>query len=396
MGTTTDLGKINLTTTLEQVLVRGYATREEAYQLIKVQGTNLLELMKAASVIRDEGKGNTVTYSRKVFIPLTNMCRNTCGYCTFVKDPDHPEAHIMSPDEVYSQLVKAEDMGCKEVLVSLGERPELRYPLAKEGLKKLGYSKMLDYIYDICNLIIDKTTMIPHTNAGSLKYEEMKKLKDVNGSMGMMLESINPNLDAHRGCPDKIPLVRLNTIRYAGELKIPFTTGILIGIGESLEDRVDSMFAILDQHKEYGYVQEIIVQNFRAKADTSMAAWPEPTIWDMVRSIAVCRLIFGKEMNIQAPPNLTPQIHQLFLLAGINDWGGISPLTPDFINPEKPWPHIQQLNKACSELGFELRERLTIYPEYLNDLTYEQTIFQSRIDPLVDNSRLVRREMTIC
>ncbi|RFU64869.1 7,8-didemethyl-8-hydroxy-5-deazariboflavin synthase CofG [Peribacillus glennii] len=395
MGNITNSEQKSVTQVLEDIQIRGYATQEEAYQLINVQGTQLLELMRVASAFRDERKGNTVTYSRKVFIPLTNMCRNTCGYCTFVKDPSDPEAHIMAPSEVYSQLMRAEAMGCKEVLISLGERPELRYPLAKEKLKKLGYDKMLDYVYDICQLIIDKTSMIPHTNAGALKFKELKKLKDVNGSMGMMLESINPKLNAHEGCPDKLPVVRLNTLRYAGELQIPFTTGILIGIGESLKDRVDSMFAILDEHKKHQHIQEIIIQNFRSKKGTAMGNSPEPNIWDMVRSIAVCRLIFGKDVNIQAPPNLTPNIHQLFLLAGINDWGGISPLTPDFINPEKPWPHIWELHRICSELGFELRERLTVYPEYLIDSTYKREVFKSRIDHLIDETRLVRREMTV-
>ena len=380
----------------ETIAKRGFALQNEAYQLMTVQGSEILDLMRLASSFRDQEKGRTVTYSRKIFIPLTNMCRNTCGYCTFVKSPEDPSAHLMSPNEVRAQLRLAEASGCKEVLISLGERPELRYSLAKEWLNKLGYKRMLDYVYDTCRMIIAETQMIPHTNAGALKYEELKVLKEVNGSMGVMLESINPDLIAHQGCPDKHPRVRLNTIRYAGELKIPFTTGILIGIGETLKDRVDSLFAIRDLHQKYGHIQEIIIQNFRSKGNTCMADWPEPTIWDMVRTIAVCRLIFGAEMNIQAPPNLTPEMHQLFLLAGINDWGGISPVTPDFINPEKPWPMISHLNDVCGELGFSLRERLTIYPEYLKQIDFQQTTFHSRIKPLIDHDFLVKKEMTLC
>lgn len=380
---------------LNNVLEKGCATKEEAYALINVQGTDILLLMEAASLIRTQEKGNTVTYSRKIFIPLTNMCRNTCSYCTFVKAPDHPEAHIMSLDEVRGQLKKGEDTGCKEVLISLGERPELRYSYSKEWLNSLGYRRMIDYVYDTCDMILQESSMIPHTNAGALKFEELKLLKEVNGSMGMMLESINPNLEAHKDCPDKHPRVRLNTIRYAGELKIPFTTGILIGIGESHKDRVDSLFAILEEHHKYGHIQEIIIQNFRAKKETNMSSWPEPTVWDMVKVIAISRLIFGEKMSIQAPPNLTPEMHQLFLLAGINDWGGISPVTPDFINPEKPWPHIVNLKKVCSELGFELRERLTVYPTYLQTAKFHSHIY-SRIEDYADEEGLVKREMTIC
>lgn len=380
---------------LNSILERGYASKEEAYQLIDIQGTNILSLMEAASLIRDQGKGNTVTYSRKIFIPLTNMCRNTCSYCTFVKAPDHPEAHIMSPNEVRSQLKKGEGTGCKEVLVSLGERPELRYGYSKEWLNTLGYRRMIDYVYDTCDMILQESSMIPHTNAGALKYEELKLLKEVNGSMGMMLESINPNLEAHKDCPDKHPQVRLNTIRYAGELNIPFTTGILIGIGENSKDRVDSLFSILEEHQAYGHIQEIIIQNFRAKKETNMSTWPEPTVWDMVKVIAISRLIFGEKMSIQAPPNLTPEMHQLFLLAGINDWGGISPVTPDFINPEKPWPHIQNLKEVCMELGFELRERFTVYPTYLQSSNFQSHVL-SRIQQYADMDGLVKREMTIC
>ncbi|WP_078427723.1 7,8-didemethyl-8-hydroxy-5-deazariboflavin synthase CofG [Alkalihalobacterium alkalinitrilicum] len=381
---------------LNIILKRGHAKRNEAYQLIKANGTDLLELLKVSSLLRDQSKGKTVTYSRKVFIPLTNMCRNTCSYCTFVKGPDNPDAHIMNPDEVRAKLKQAEASGCKEVLISLGERPELRYEFTKKWLNKLGYKRMVDYVYDICEMVIKETSMIPHTNAGALKVEEIKKLKMVNGSMGMMLESNNPNLSVHRDCPDKHPMVRLNTIRYAGELKVPFTTGILIGIGESLEDRVDSLFDILELHKKYNHIQEIIIQNFRAKKDTKMANSEEPTIWDMVRTIAVCRLIFGRQMNIQAPPNLTPEMHQLFLLAGINDWGGISPVTPDYINPEKPWPNITALNSVCSELGFTLRERLTVYPEYVYDADFNQEVFTKRIYDFIDERKLVKEEWATC
>ncbi|MFQ5934242.1 MAG: 7,8-didemethyl-8-hydroxy-5-deazariboflavin synthase CofG, partial [Dehalococcoidia bacterium] len=311
--------------------LHGGITRDEAYQLIRATGSLVPALMSCASRIRDKHRGRRIAYSRKVFIPLTNLCRDRCGYCTFVKAPSHPQAHTMTPEEVLGVAEAGRQAGCKEALFSLGEKPEEVHPLARKHLEQLGYPTMTDYLIAMCGLVIEETGLLPHCNSGVLEREEVAELKEVNASMGLMLENISPRLmergQAHYGCVGKHPEVRMATMRYAGEMKIPFTTGILIGIGETLEERVDSLFAIKELHEEYGHIQEVIIQNFRAKPDTRMRGFQEPTSVDMVVTIAVARLILGGEMNVQAPPNLTPEAYQFYLLAGINDWGGISPIT---------------------------------------------------------------------
>ena len=329
---------------------------------------DLPTLMSSACEVRDASWGSRVTYSRKVFIPLTNMCRDTCGYCTFVQHPDSPGAQLMTPDEVLRKVRAAEAMGCKEALFSLGEKPEVRYPRAAEMLRALGYRSTVDYLRDICEMVLAETSLIPHVNAGTLDEAEIRTLKPVSGSMGMMLESLSLRLmqkgGPHYACPDKAPKVRLNTLRFAGEQGVPFTTGLLIGIGETWEERVEALEAINEMHLKYGHIQEVIVQNFRAKAGTAMEYAPEPDLEEMLRTLAIARLILDPSISLQAPPNLAGE-HLQYLDAGINDFGGISPVSLDYINPERAWPVLKQLQAQVDAKGFQLQERLTVYPDYL-------------------------------
>jgi 7,8-didemethyl-8-hydroxy-5-deazariboflavin synthase CofG subunit len=359
----------HISTILEKALANEILSTEEGYQLIRVADEEIPTLLTAASKLRDQHKGRTVTYSRKVFLPITNLCRDRCSYCTFRKDPRDPDAWTMSPEDLHSWLDRARAQGCKEALMCLGDKPELAYSSYRKTLAGFGHSTTTEYIYRACEMALEYG-ILPHTNAGVMNSDEMKLLKDVNVSLGLMLENISPRLRqkgmAHFSAPDKDPAVRVRMIREAGELEIPFTTGILIGIGETLEERVDSLQAIRELHRDYGHIQEVIVQNFRAKPNTRMAAAPEPESFDMAKTVAVARLLLGGAMNLQAPPNLSPEDHKLLLRAGINDWGGISPVTKDYVNPEAAWPHIAALGRTCQEEGFTLRERLAIYPEYIN------------------------------
>ena len=330
----------------------------------------LADLMNRASEKRDARWGSIVTYSRKVFVPLTNMCRDTCGYCTFVKHPDSPEANIMTPDEVLRVAKKGEVNGCKELLFSLGERPELRYEKSKEMLCALGYAKMTDYLRDMCEMVLQETSLLPHVNSGTLTNDEIDILRPVTGSMGMMLETLSRRLNrkggAHYACPDKVPLQRLRTLKRTGKKNVPFTTGILIGIGETREERLEALREINLIHQEYGHIQEVIIQNFQSKPDIEMALHPEPSLTEMLWTIANARLILDADISIQAPPNLS-QRHIDYLKAGINDWGGISPITIDFINPQHDWPEIRELMKATSKAGHILKERLTVYPSFFKN-----------------------------
>ena len=369
----------------------------EAYDLIRSTGAEFEDLLAAAARLREQRTGDTITYSRKVFIPLTNLCRDQCGYCTFARKADDPRAHTMSPDEVLAVAEAGRRAGCKEALFSLGERPEQRYPAYRRWLQDSGYASTIDYLADMCRLVLERTGLLPHANPGTLTREEMAKLRPVNASMGMMLESVSERLlqpgMAHHACPDKAPAARLATLEAAGELHVPFTTGILIGIGETLEERVDSLLAIREIHKRYGHIQEVIIQNFRAKADTRFAQWPEPDAMDLVRTAAVARLIFGPEVNVQIPPNLTPGEYGMLLGAGINDWGGISPVTLDFINPEKAWPQVRSLREFTEAAGFRLRERLAIYPEYVRKQNgFLPEGMRARVQALADSAGLVRQE----
>ena len=341
----------------------------EAYRLINVAGPELEPLISDAGALRDEYKGRTVTYSRKIFLPITNLCRDRCSYCTFRKDPNDPDAWTMSPAEIDDVLIRGSERGCKEALMCLGDKPEAAFPQYRETLQQLGHRSTAEYVARACGMAIDRG-FLPHTNAGVLSRDEMEMLKPLNVSLGLMLENVSPRLSQrgmpHFSAPDKHPSVRLRMIREAGELSIAFTTGILIGIGETLEERVDSLIAIRDLHEQFGHIQEVIIQNFRAKPDTRMAGFDEPDAIDIARTIAVARLLLGGRMNIQAPPNLNPNDHRLLLRAGINDWGGISPVTRDYVNPEAAWPHVEKLAQTCRSEGFTLRERLAIYEEYID------------------------------
>ena len=343
--------------------------REDAYRLAQYAPEDLDSLCGAASVIRDRGKGRDVSFSPKVFIPLTRLCRDFCGYCTFRQSPEEAERLYMDPEEVVEVAKAGERLGCTEALFTLGERPEQRYPEAKEWLKRRGYKTTFQYLRDMCELVTQESSLLPHANPGTMSRREMAGLRDVNASMGLMLENVSPRLfeagGPHELAPSKRPRVRIRTVEIAGEQKIAFTTGILIGIGETLEERVDSLLMIRELQRRYGHIQEVIVQNFRAKPNTSMAESLEPTTQDLLWTVAVSRLILGPQFNIQVPPNLSAQDYPLALLAGINDWGGISPVTIDYVNPEAPWPQMMELKGRTEELGFTLRPRLPIYPEYI-------------------------------
>ena len=346
-------------------------------------GPDLPKLLKQASAIRDKHWGKQITYSRKVFVPLTNMCRDTCSYCTFVKHPDKPEAKILTPDEVLTTARNGEKFGCKEILFSLGEKPELKYKKAKQDLAKLGQSTMIGYLKEMCDLVLKETSLLPHINAGTLSEEEIDELKPVSASMGMMLETITKRLGEkggpHYACPDKTPIQRLRTLHRAGKKNVPFTTGLLIGIGETLEERIEALEEINSIHKQYGHIQEVIVQNFTRKSDIKMANHPEPSLEDMLLTLSIARIILSPDISLQAPPNLSSR-HIKYIQAGINDWGGISPLTIDFINPERAWPDISALAMSCGDIGYELKERLTVYPKFINQpCTYLNKAMNERV-----------------
>ena len=343
-------------------------SREAALDLIRCSDDDLPWLLAAARASKERFKPGVITYSRKVFIPLTNLCRDYCGYCTFRRDPGEAGAHTMTPDEVLAVAQAGEKLGCTEALFSLGDKPELLFPEMRETLRRLGYKSTLHYLEAMCELVLRETSLLPHPNPGLLSPEWIARLAAVSPSMGLMLETTNTALRApgaaHDNAPDKVPSRRLRTIEDAGKQNVPFTTGLLIGIGESPADRVDTLIAIRNLHDRYGNIQEVIVQNFRVKPGIPMAHWPEPSRGEMLRAVAVARLLLPN-MNIQAPPNLSAPYYEELVDAGINDWGGISPLTPDYINPERPWPHLEQLRLRTEAKGFALRQRLPVYPEFL-------------------------------
>ena len=342
--------------------------RADAIRLLSCDRQEIEELLDHAGDLRDARKGRVVTYSPKVFLPVTNLCRDRCRYCTFRKDPWDDGAWTMAPGEVRDWSRRGQRLGCREALMCLGDRPEAVFRQYRALLAVLGYDSTIDYVARACEIALAEG-LWPHTNAGVLSAEELARLRPVNVSMGLMLENVSPRLRArggpHYAAPDKDPAIRLRTIADAGELRIPFTTGILIGIGETIEERADSLLAIRELHDRHGHIQEVIVQNFRRKPEIPMHDAPEPDDLDVARTVAAARLILGGEMNLQAPPNLNPHNHRRLLRAGINDWGGISPLTVDYVNPEAPWPHLRKLAASCREEGFTLRPRLPVYSEYL-------------------------------
>ncbi len=367
----------------------------DSRELIRV--TDLEVLLPLATKVRDLAHPTAISYSRKVFVPLTHLCRDVCHYCTFAQVPRKLEVAYMSPEQVLEIARQGADAGCKEILFTLGDKPEARYKAAREGLKALGYGTTLEYLRAMAELVLTETGLFPHLNPGLMTREEMAALRKVSISMGIMLESASDRLTEkgmpHYGSPDKVPARRLETIRLAGELGVPFTSGILIGIGETRAERIDSLLALRHASQDHGQIQELIIQNFRAKPGTKMVDAPEPDLDELLWTIAVARLLFGSEMNIQAPPNLSPGVFHRIIASGINDWGGVSPVTPDFVNPEAPWPHLEELAKETAREGKVLVERLAVYPSHLKSL---DRWIDSELQPLVrselDGEGFVRRE----
>lgn len=353
------------------------------------------ELARTASALRDETAANRISYSRKVFIPLTRLCRDVCHYCTFAKTPRQLDALYMSEAEVLKVAIAGASHGCKEALFTLGERPELRYRAARDALKQLGYPTTLSYLAHVAKRVLDETGLLPHINAGTMDAAEIDMLRPVSASMGIMLESASKRLCAkgmpHYGSPDKHPTERLRTIELAGKKHVPLTSGILIGIGETRSERVEALLALRQLHERYGHIQEVIVQNFRAKQDTKMAGVAEPSLDDLLWTIAVARIVLPKDITVQVPPNLNPGVLPQLVAAGISDWGGVSPLTPDYVNPEAPWPHLEQLRSQTAAASKVLCERLTVYPNWQNERWLDKRL-QQPVRLLSDSSGLARNE----
>ena len=354
-------------------------------------------LMAEAARLRDIGHGNVVSYSRKVFIPLTHLCRDVCHYCTFAHRPVRGARGFLDPDQVLEIARAGEGAGCREALFTLGDKPELRYAAAREELHKLGHATTLSYLAAMCDLVLRETSLLPHVNPGVMTSADVAMLRKVSVSQGIMLESTSERLcdkgGVHYGSPDKAPAVRLATLQAAGELKVPFTTGVLIGIGETRAERIDALLAIRALHENYGHIQEVIIQNFRAKPGTAMANAPEPELDELMWTLAMARLIFGAHMNLQAPPNLTPHAYPSLIAAGLNDWGGVSPVTPDHVNPEAPWPEIAGLRDHTERAGKVLVERLAVYPNYCRDAaSWEDAALVARVLRAVDTDGFARTE----
>src|SRR6266536_5518503 len=363
---------IDLAHRLRRSLARARAGKalslDEVEALLFARCEALAELCGIAGSLRDLGHGTTITYSRKVFIPLTMLCRDHCHYCTFAKPPVKLDRPFLTPEEVVAIAERGRKRGCKEALFTLGDKPEDRYPVARKWLAERGYHSTLDYLRAVSIKVIEETGLLPHLNPGVMTWEDMARLKHVSASMGIMLETSSDRLSEkggpHFGSPDKVPGVRLRTIEDAGRLSIPFTSGILVGIGENARERAESLFALRDLHRKYRHIQEVIVQNFRAKPGTAMHDAPEPEEEDFLAAVATARVVFGPRMNLQAPPNLSDPNYPRLIEAGINDWGGVSPVTIDHVNPEAPWPKLRDLQRRTAERGHVLRERLAIYPSF--------------------------------
>ena len=366
-------------------------SHDDARRLIDTPGDGLPELLARASAVRVR---KPVTFSKKVFVPLTTLCRDYCGYCAFRRDPGEPGAHTMTPDEVIALAQAGARLGAKEALFSLGDKPEAAFPSHREFLRRHGHRTTLGYLRAVCADVLAESSLLPHANPGVMGERDLAALREVNVSMGLMLETVSERLlgpgMAHDRAPDKVPARRLKTIALAGKLNIPFTTGILIGIGETLAERVDALAAIRDLHERYGHVQEVIVQNFRAKPRIPMRDAAEPALDDLLRTIAVARLFLPDTVSVQAPPNLSPATYPRLLAAGLDDWGGISPLTLDHINPEKPWPLIGDLRRATEGAGLAFRERLAIYPAYAARAEFLDESLRARVASLTDADGLVK------
>lgn len=396
--------------------------REDALFLMNLDKDEIAFLVFAACRVRERGK-KAITFSKNVFVPLTRLCRDRCGYCTFKIEPeggalksslpnhyprpggalksslsDHyprPEGELLiPPDEVMDMARRGSRLGCTELLFVTGDKPELVYSVYRDALGKIGYKTTTEYLTAMCEAGLGEN-IFPHTNFGVAKHDELSLLRESNASMGLMLESISLRLlrkgGPHHGSPDKVPKLRVKTMEDAGELRIAWTTGILIGIGETFDERIDSLFAIKRLWDDYGHIQEIIIQNFSPKPGIPMEKHPLPTFLDMVKTVGVARLIFGERMNIQVPPNLNPEVFTLLVLAGANDLGGVSPITIDYVNPEAPWPRVERMKRALNEIGLELRERLPIYPEFIGEEFLSRKVLDS-VMKVVDNSGYISQE----
>jgi FO synthase subunit 1 len=355
-------------------------SKKDVIHLLNSQKEDILKLFSESYKVREK---DHITYSKNVFLPLTNVCRNDCGYCTFRQDPLEEDTNIlMEEDKVMEIVGKGDDFGCKEALFVFGEEAD-QSEAVKNALEKTGFSNMIDYLYHLCKATLSKTDLLPHSNPGNLKKNELKLLREVNASMGLMLETSSKRIMstiAHQNSPGKDPEKRVKTIKNAGKLKIPFTTGLLIGIGETVEERADSLLEIRKIQDKYGHIQEIIIQNFTPKPGIPMENYPKPPILDMMRTVAVTKLLFP-DCGVQIPPNLNRDTAQLFLLAGADDWGGVSPITKDYVNPESPWPDIKELELITNNFGLSLKERLPIYEDYLSP-TYTSISIWEKIDEM--------------
>jgi 7,8-didemethyl-8-hydroxy-5-deazariboflavin synthase CofG subunit len=358
----------------------------------------LEQLVECSSYLRDKFKPSILTYSRKVFVNLVNLCRDTCTYCTYKKEPGDTTISMLDPEKVLAIVEVAKRLKCTEALIVTGERPEVRYQEVRNWLQKMGFSTLSEYIGEVCEMIIKKTGLLPHTNAGSLSKQELLALRENNASMGLMLESSSIRLSSrgmpHERAPSKYPRTRLKSLTTCGELNIPTTTGLLIGIGETPEEIVESLLHIKSLHKAFGHIQEVIMQNFSPKDGTLMSDHPAPSKEYFMRAVAIARILMPK-MNIQVPPNLNESLED-YIGVGINDWGGISPVTIDYVNPEHPWPPIERVNWVSSGKGFQLKARLPVYPEFLNNgRSYISPHVRSSIEALSDDEGLVKESYLI-
>ena len=359
---------------------------------------SLDELSSEAEAKTLAAHGTVVTYSRKVFIPLTKLCRDVCHYCTFAHRPSQLAAPFLEPEEVLEIARAGEKRGCREALFTLGDQPEARYSAARQWLEERGFASTLDYLAHVSALVLEETSLLPHLNPGIMQPVDYDRLRPVSASMGLMLESTSPALygpgGPHEFAPSKHPSVRIKTLEIAGQLRVAFTTGILIGIGETREERIESLLVVRDLHERYGHVQEVIIQNFRAKPDTAMGNAPDAETDEFLWTVAVARLILGTDANLQVPPNLSAKDYQIYLGAGINDWGGVSPLTPAFVNPEAPWPALTDLKKKTEAAGFKLRPRLPVYPEYfLNTNRFLLDALSQKVSAMADAEGYVQGGM---
>lgn len=386
------MSKLILGSELLNRLVDGrIPSKDEAYHIYQDAEKNPQELYQVSQFLRTKNKGTSVTYSRKVFFNLINLCRDTCSYCTYKSEPGQEKISMLSKNDITTLANVAKKHKCTEALFVTGERPEQKYSEARMWLKENGFSSTVEYLVEASEIAL-KEGLFPHTNAGNLAKDEMRQLKDTNVSLGLMLENSSERLTEegmpHQFAPSKNPKARLRVLQNAGELKIPMTTGLLVGIGETPQELIDSIYAIKELHDKYQNIQEIILQNFQPKIDTPMKSRPSPQERYFKTLVALTRIILP-EMNIQIPPNLSPESYSSFLSAGINDWGGISPITQDYVNPEFPWPRIGDINSNCTDAGFHLRARFPVYPEFFHMVNHDLVEKMSEIS---DSENLVSME----